>query len=106
MAHQRMSEYTSQGRFRDEAQGRMRQVYGRAQEMIGEHPGYSALACFGIGLCVGTALTLLLKSGDKEKSWYEDYLPDEDVRSNVARQVRETVAHLVPDAVTRYLKRR
>lgn len=106
MAHQRMSQYTSQGRFQDEAQGRMREAYGRAQEMIGEHPGYSALACFGIGLCVGTTLTLLLSSGEKEKAWYEEYLPDEDFRSDMTRQVRATVARLVPDAVARYLKRR
>jgi hypothetical protein len=101
-----MSQYTSQARFQDEAQGRMRQAYGRAQEMIGEHPGYSTLACFGIGLCVGTTLTLLLSSGEKEKAWYEDYLPDEDFRSDMSRQVRDTVARLVPDAVARYLKRR
>ena len=106
MAHQRMSQYTSQGRFQDEAQGRMRQAYGRAQEMIGDHPGYSALACFGIGLCVGTTLTLLLSSGEKEKTWYEEYLPDEDFRKDMARHVRDTVARLVPDAVARYLKRR
>lgn len=106
MAHQRMSQYSSQGRFQDEAQGRMRQVYGRAQEMIGDHPGYSALACFGVGLCVGTTLTLLLTSGEKEKAWYEDYLPDEDARNDMARQMRKTVARLVPDAVAQYLKRR
>ena len=106
MAHQRMSQYSSQGRFQDEAQGRMRQVYGRAQEMIGDHPGYSALACFGVGLCVGTTLTLLLTSGEKEKAWYEDYLPDEDARNDMARQMRKTVARLVPDAAARYLKRR
>lgn len=106
MAHQRMSQYTSQGRFQDEAQGRVRQVYGRAQEMIGEHPGYSALACFGIGLCVGTTLTLLLTSGEKKRAWYEDYLPDQDFRSDLTRQVRDTVARLVPDAVSRHLTRR
>ena len=106
MAHQRMSQYTSQGRFQDEAQGRMRQAYGRAQEMIGDHPGYSALTCFGIGLCVGATVTLLLSSGEKKKAWYEDYLPDEDSRSDMARQVRDTVARLLPDAVAKYLKRR
>jgi hypothetical protein len=106
VANQRMSQYTSRGRFEDQTEGPMRQAYGRAQEVIGEHPGYSALACFGIGLCVGTTLTLLLASGKKEKAWYEGYLPDEGHRSDLARNVREMAARVVPDAVARYLKRR
>lgn len=105
MAHERLSRYTSAGQF-EEASGRMRQAYGRAQEAIVENPGYSALACFGIGLCAGAAVTLLLTSPKKEKAWYESYLPDEGFAGDITRQVREAVANVVPEAVARYLKRR
>ena len=84
----------------------MRDVYGRAQEIAEEHPAYSALACFGIGLGVGAALTLLLKPDKKEaEAWYADYLPDQDF-AQVSKHVRETVSRMLPDAVARYLKRR
>ena len=106
MAHQRMSRYTDPGRFQEEAEGRIRQAYGRAQDVIGENPGYSALACFGIGLCVGAGVTLLLASSKREKAWYEDYIPARIGHGEIARQVRDTVASMLPDAVTRYMKRR
>lgn len=110
MAYERMSQYTEPGHFdeRDEERlgGRVRQAYGRAQEVVGEHPAYSVLACFGIGVGVGAVLTLLLSPEKKQTAWYEDYLPDGKLRHEVAQQVRETVGRLVPDAVARYLKRR
>lgn len=105
MAHQRMSRYTDQGRFREDAEGPIQQAYGRAQEMIGENPGYSALACFGVGLCVGAGVTLLLGSPKKEHAWYEDYLPTDFSRGEVGRQVRDAVSRMLPDAVARYMKR-
>jgi hypothetical protein len=106
VAHQRMSRYADQGRFEEEAEGRIRQAYGQAQEIIGANPGYSALACFGIGLCVGAGVTLLLASPKKEKAWYEDYLPAHMGHGEIVRQVRDTVAHMLPDAIARYAKRR
>jgi hypothetical protein len=101
-----MSQYTSRGHFDEEAEGRIHRAYDRAQELIGENPGYSALACFGVGLCVGAGLTLLLSTPKKETTWYQGYLPDEGAASDLARHVRDTVARVVPDAVARYLKRR
>jgi alpha/beta superfamily hydrolase len=105
MAHERMSQYASQGRF-DEATGRMREAYGRAHEVIEEHPGYSALACFGVGVAVGAAITLLLASARAEKSWYEDYLPDEGSAKELAQQVRKSVSRMLPDAIARYFQHR
>jgi hypothetical protein len=101
-----MSRYTDQGRFRDEAEGSIRQAYGRAQELVEANPGSSALACFGVGLCVGAGVTLLLASTKKEKAWYEDYLPAHVGHGELTRQVRDTVACMLPDAISRYVKRR
>jgi hypothetical protein len=106
VAHQRMSRYTDQGRFREEAEGRVRQAYGRAQEVVEANPGYSALACFGVGLCVGAGVTLLMGTAKREKAWYEDYLPARVGHGEVARQVRDAVACMLPDAISRFMKRR
>lgn len=107
MPHERMSQYASRERFEQEQDGgRMREAYGRAQDALQEHPGYSALACFGVGLAVGAAITLLLAPAKESKSWYEDYLPDEGFASELGEQVRETVKRMLPDAVARYFKRR
>jgi hypothetical protein len=110
MAHQRMSQYMSPGQSNDRhaAGERVREAYGRAQEMVAEHPAYSALACFGIGVGVGAAITLLLapEKEKKEQAWYADYLPDEDFTHELSKHVRETVSRMLPDAVARYLKRR
>lgn len=106
MAHQRMSQYTNQGRFAEQAEAPIRQSYGRAQEIIGANPGYSALACFGLGLCVGAGVTLLVASPKRERAWYEHYLPAEFGHSEVARQVRDTVARMLPDAISRHMTRR
>jgi hypothetical protein len=99
-----MSQYASREGFEEEA-GRMREAYGRAQDMLEEHPGYSALACFGVGLAVGAAITLLLAPEKPSKSWYKDYLPDEGFAADLADQVRDTVKRMLPDAVARYFKR-
>ena len=78
----------------------MRTAYERANEVVGENPAYSALACFGIGMGVGIVLTMLLTSAkeEEEQSWYESYLPDREFVRDLADQVRDTV--------TSYLKRR
>lgn len=106
MAHERMSQYG--GGFADHG-GRM--GLDRASELVEEHPGYSALACFGVGLAVGAAVTMLLlpdapKKAKHEKAWYEDYLPDEDFIEDLSEQVRETVRGMLPEAVARYFKHR
>ena len=105
MAHERMSQYASQGRF-EESAGRMREAYGRAHEVMEEHPGYSALACFGVGMAVGAAIALMLTPAKSEKPWYQDYLPDEGSAAELADQVRKTVNRILPDAVARYFKSR
>lgn len=111
MAHERMSQYTEQGRFNEEQNerggGRMHEAYGRVQETVGEHPGYSALVCFGVGVGVGAALTLLLAPHKEEKQrWYHDYLPDENFTREMSDQVRDTVARVLPEAIGKYVKRR
>ncbi|HWB09320.1 MAG TPA: hypothetical protein VG826_08855 [Pirellulales bacterium] len=106
MAHQRMSRYGNRGSFEDQAEGRMRQAYGRAQDVIEANPGYSALACFGIGLCVGAGITLLMASPKREKAWYEHYLPADLSHGDVGRQVRDTVARMLPEAIARHMTRR
>jgi hypothetical protein len=105
VAHQRMSQYTNQGRFAEQGEGRVRQAYGRAQEMVGENPGYSALACFSVGLFVGAGITLLASSPKKEKLWYEHYLPADIGHGEVAKHVRDAVARLLPDAISRHMTR-
>ena len=104
MPHERMSQYASQDRL--QAAGRVREAYGRAQELVGEHPGYSALTCFGIGVGVGATLALLLMPEKKPQKWYQQYLPDEGFTDDLADQVRDTVGRMLPDALARYLKRR
>ena len=105
MANERMSQFAGPDRFERQA-GRVREAYGRAQEVVGDHPGYSALACFGIGVGVGTVLTLLLMPEKKHKAWYKDYVPDKHFADDLTDQVRATVGRMVPDAVARYLKRK
>lgn len=112
MAHQRLSQYASHGQTDDRpaagAADRMRETYSRAQEIVVEHPAYSALACFGIGLGVGAALTVLLAPHDEKKkdAWYSDYLPNEGFTQDLSKHVREAVGRLLPDAIACYLKRR
>ncbi len=106
MAHQRMSQYAPE-RI-EEQEGRLRAGYGRARAMVGDHPGYSALACFGIGLGVGAVVTLLLVPEKKHKPSYrsyKSYLPDGRHAEALAHQVRDTVCQVLPDALARYLKR-
>ena len=105
MPHERMSQSATQGRF-EQGVGRAQEAYTRAHDLVEEHPGYSALVCFGIGLGVGAALTLLLRSEKPETKWYEDYLPDEGFARDVADQVRTTVRRILPDAIARYFKDR
>ena len=100
MAHERMSQYMAGGQEETEPRRTMRAAYERANEVVGENPAYSALACFGIGMGVGIVLTMLLTSAkeEEEQSWYESYLPDREFVRDLADQVRDTV--------TSYLKRR
>lgn len=100
MAHERMSQYMPGGQAETEPRRTMRAAYERANEVVGENPAYSALACFGIGMGVGIVLTMLLTSAkeEEEQSWYESYLPDREFVRDLADQVRNTV--------TSYLKRR
>jgi hypothetical protein len=106
VAHQRMSGYGKRGRFEEQAEGRIQQAYGRAQEVVVANPGYSALAFFGVGLCVGAGVTLLVASPKKQKTWYEGHLPAEFGHGEIARQVRDTVARILPDAISRHMRRR
>lgn len=105
MAHERMSQYGGGESFAEYG-GRMN--LGRASEFVEEHPGYSALACFGVGVAVGAlAAVLLMPDATKPaKVWYEDYLPDEDVVNDISEQVREAVRKVLPDAVARYFNTR
>jgi hypothetical protein len=100
-----MSQFAKQERLEEPA-GRVREVYSRAQELVGEHPAYSALACFSIGVGVGAAVALLLTPEKREKKWYQQYLPDEGFADDLAKQVRDTVGRMLPDAIACYLKRR
>lgn len=106
MAHERLSQYG--GEPFAEHGGRM--GLGRASELAKEHPGYSALACFGMGVAVGAAVAMLLtgaaEKAKQPKAWYEDYLPDEDFVDDLSAQVRETVRKMLPDAVARYFSKR
>jgi hypothetical protein len=99
-----MSQYASQDRLH--GADRVREAYGRAQELVEEHPAYSALTCFGIGVGVGATLALLLMPEKQPKKWYQQYLPNEGFADDLAHQVRETVGKMLPDAVARYVKRR
>lgn len=101
MAHERMSQYGEQ--FTERGGG---MSLGRAGELVDQHPGYSVLACFGMGVAVGAVVTLLLTPAKRDKAWYEDYLPDEDFVEDLSEQVRQTVRKMLPDAVARYFKQR
>lgn len=107
MAHQRMSQFgyeTEQGHEHD---GPMRRAYGQAEELVASHPGYSALATFGVGVAAGVTMALLFAPRrHKEKSWYEDYLPENFSAERMSRQVCQAVSHLLPDAVAHYFKKR
>ena len=46
----------------------------RAQELVEEHPGSSALIAFGVGLAVGLAVIACLPP--RRRSLSEGYLPD------------------------------
>lgn len=111
MAHERMSQYESSLREASStvADGAQR-AYGQARELVRENPAYSAVATFGIGAAVGLALGLMLMPSrereEKKHRWYKDYLPEGMSAECIAKQVRETVSRLLPDALSRYTHRR
>lgn len=111
MPHERMSQYKeSLGETSSTVADGAQRVYGQARDLVRENPAYSALATFGIGAAVGLALGLMLmparKREEEKHRWYEGYLPDGMSAECIAKQVRETVSRLVPDAVSRYMHRR
>lgn len=108
MAHQRMSQFydTDQGQ---EHNGPMRRAYGQAESLVREHPGYSALATFGVGMAAGIAAAMLLvprRRKAEEKSWYRDYLPESFSTERISQQVCDAVSQLLPDAVAHYFKKK
>jgi hypothetical protein len=109
MPHERMSQYESSRRSQAEGIADTAQnLYGQARELVRENPAYSALATFGIGAAVGVALGLMLAPArqpeEKESSWYDNYLPEGVSAECLAKQVRETVSRILPDAINRYLR--
>lgn len=109
MAHQRMSQFyeTDQGH---EQNGPMRRAYVQAEDIVREHPGYTALATFGVGLAAGVAAALLLaprrRGKAEEKSWYQNYLPESFSTERISHQVCEAVSQLLPGAVAHYFKKK
>lgn len=111
MPHERMSQYESTQRDTGQAVGGAAQrIYGQARDVVRENPAYSALATFGIGAAVGLTLGLLLMPShqreEEKPRWYEGYLPEGMSAECIAKQVRETVSRLLPDAISRYMHRR
>lgn len=115
MPHERMSQYeTSDQDAGPAVAGAAQRVYGQARELVRENPAYSALATFGMGAAVGLALGLMLMPARRQKEqrrkeahrWYEGYLPEGMSAECIAKQVRETVSRVLPDAVSRYMGRR
>lgn len=106
MAYQRMSQYGYEAGEAHEHDGPMRRAYVQAEDLVRGHPGYSALATFGLGLAAGVAMTVLLAPRRRTKSWYEKYMPENFSAEHMSRQVCESVGRLLPDAVAQYFKKR
>lgn len=108
MAHQRLSQFYEAGP-EHEHNGPMRRAYGQAEDIVREHPGYTALATFGVGLAAGVAMALLVaprRGKPEHKAWYENYLPHSFSTERMSQQVCEAVSQMMPDAVAHYFKKK
>ncbi|MGH7192113.1 MAG: hypothetical protein ACREJM_01110 [Candidatus Saccharimonadales bacterium] len=109
MVQQRTSQFYEADQAH-EHNGPMRRAYGQAEDLVREHPGYTALATFGVGLAAGVAAALLIvphRPGKAEqRSWYQNYLPETFSTERISQQVCDAVSQLVPDAVAQYLKKK
>ncbi|HEX5445562.1 MAG TPA: hypothetical protein VFW87_17175 [Pirellulales bacterium] len=108
MAHQRMSQFYESDQMHDR-NGPMRRAYVQAEDLVREHPGYTALATFGAGLATGVAAAMLFlprRRRAEEKSWYKHYLPESFSTERISQQVCEAVSHMLPNAVAHYFKKK
>lgn len=77
------------------AEEKMGEVSERAERVVSEHPGTSALTAFAVGCGVGLAATLLLMP--RRRPAYRSYLPE----WMSSAHLREVLDSILPDAVAR-----
>ena len=106
--NERISQYTKQERRETspsrrgplpEAAG-IKHAYERAQGVVREHPGYSIMAFFGLGLGLGLLLAAFSPKRERRAKLHEH------LGENARETIQNAVARFVPDAVARFMSKR
>lgn len=87
-----------QSRQREENDGRMGEACDQAGQIVRDHPASSALATFGVGVAIGSALVFVLGPSRRKPSWAEQAQAS-------GGHLRDVVMQLLPDALSRHLSK-